>query len=164
MSQSNRLLGRNNPPKDTPRRRVGQTKTLKNGTKVKWNGTKWVKIQQRSPATGNSQADRLSGKTPAPTPTPSRSRPPYRPRPVRGPGSSRPSPSPTPAPTPTPTPAPTPTRTPAPTPTRTASAPKVRDYGSKDKNLAAWAKANRKMIEKVGTKRQRDILKASLNN
>ena len=34
----------------------------------------------------------------------------------------------------------------------------IRDYGSKDKNLSVWAKANRGMIEKVGTKQQRDIL------
>lgn len=52
-----------------------------------------------------------------------------------------------------------------PQPMRSQSSPKpqpqpqqIRDYGSKDKNLAVWAKANRGMIEKVGTKQQRDIL------
>lgn len=37
--------------------------------------------------------------------------------------------------------------------------PKQKQTGDRDKDMATWAKANRKMIEKVGTKAQRAILK-----
>lgn len=36
--------------------------------------------------------------------------------------------------------------------------PKQKQTGNRDKDMATWAKANRKMIEKVGTKAQRAIL------
>ena len=48
-------------------------------------------------------------------------------------------------------------------PATKAPSPKGKhDYGSQKANLAEWAKANRKMIEKNGTKKQKEILAKAL--
>lgn len=47
---------------------------------------------------------------------------------------------------------------PIPAAPKVTARPKQKQTGNRDKDMATWAKANRKMIEKVGTKAQRAIL------
>jgi len=47
---------------------------------------------------------------------------------------------------------------PTPAAPKVTASPKQKQTGDRDKDMATWANANRKMIEKVGTKAQRAIL------
>ena len=47
---------------------------------------------------------------------------------------------------------------PTPAAPKVTAPPKQKQTGDRNKDMATWAKANRKMIEKVGTKAQRAIL------